>query len=203
MIFQIAEKHNVPVYECLASSSSCSKTIVDHLSNAADDFTDRLPMKLRFYIGMPVMATRKHPLLLDVGIICQRNDRTDGWIKVFGCHNTHNWIWRRCNWPSAATYTFATKEDTQIGAGFRRSRPICGCPNIFVYHRKASGPDVPRWNCSDSTETSTWSSKQTLCVALSREVSLSWLTLTEKITRQYLDNFKPVEATVQEIQRLI
>jgi hypothetical protein len=34
-------------------------------------------------------------------------------------------------------------------------------------------------------------------------VSLSGLTLTEEITREYLDNFKPNAATVQEIQRLI
>jgi len=80
MIFQVAKVHNVPVYECLASSSSRSKKIVDHLANATDDLTDRVPMKLLIYIGMPVMATRKHPLLLDADI-------TNGVIgRIVGMH---------------------------------------------------------------------------------------------------------------------
>jgi len=69
IIFQVAATRNVTVYECLASPSSRSKPIVDNLSNATDDLTDRVPMKLLFYIGMPVMATRKHPLLLEADII--------------------------------------------------------------------------------------------------------------------------------------
>jgi hypothetical protein len=42
-----------------------------------------------------------------------------------------------------------------------------------------------------------------LYVALSRAVGLAGLTLTEPITRAYLEKFKPTQAIVKEMQRLI
>jgi len=58
-----------------------SKAIVDNLSNLPDDLTDRVPIKLLLYIGMPIMVTRKHPLLVDADIIA--NDVIG---KIVGMH---------------------------------------------------------------------------------------------------------------------
>lgn len=69
MIFKVAQARMATVYESMASSSSRSITIVGNLANATDDITNRVPMKLLFYIGMPVMITRKHPEHLDANII--------------------------------------------------------------------------------------------------------------------------------------
>ncbi|GMF37684.1 unnamed protein product [Phytophthora fragariaefolia] len=68
MICKIAKNNGANVYECLARPSSRSKTIVENLFNANDDVTNRVPIKLLFYIGMPVMITRK-PNLLEADFI--------------------------------------------------------------------------------------------------------------------------------------
>jgi hypothetical protein len=69
MLFGLAQARGLPVYECLAVPSSRSKRIVDHLANADDNLTDRMPIKLLFFVGMPVMITRKHPKLIEADVI--------------------------------------------------------------------------------------------------------------------------------------
>jgi len=67
--FRVAKARGLPIYECLAVPSSRSRKIADHLANVNDDLTDRVPMKLLLFVGMPVKLTRKHPLLLDADVI--------------------------------------------------------------------------------------------------------------------------------------
>ncbi|OWZ17425.1 hypothetical protein PHMEG_0008630, partial [Phytophthora megakarya] len=69
IIFRIALSRTIPVFECLAIPCNRSRLIVEHLWNIDDNFTDRIPMKLLFYVGMPVMVTHKHPDLLGADII--------------------------------------------------------------------------------------------------------------------------------------
>lgn len=69
MMFQIARAHGVPIFECLAVPTARSRKLMDRIANATDDLTERIPMKLLFYIGMPIMVTRKHPDLIDAGVI--------------------------------------------------------------------------------------------------------------------------------------
>ncbi|KAK1935190.1 ATP-dependent DNA helicase pfh1 [Phytophthora citrophthora] len=235
MIFQIAAKRNVPVYECLASSSSRSQSVVDHLYNVTDDLTDRVPMKLLFYIGMPIMATRKHPLLLDADVIANGVTGTivgmhptatdlaiarytvDGvlvhrllqppqllLIKIFGCQNTiisgfgegviglpplHTRV-QLTNIPNLAQASITVDQFAVVPAFSCTTEKLQGqtCHDRIVVTTLKRQCGTP---------------KQTLYVALSRAVRLSGLTLTEQITREYLDSFKPSDVTVQEIQRLI
>lgn len=69
MMFEAAQRLNLPVYECLAAPPERSKPILEHIVNLNDDQTQRIPIKLAFYIGMPVMITRKHPQLLEANVI--------------------------------------------------------------------------------------------------------------------------------------
>jgi hypothetical protein len=68
-IFQVARRHQIPVYECDAVGPIRSQVVLQHIMNANDDQTERIPMRLLFYIGMPVMITRKHPDLVDSNVI--------------------------------------------------------------------------------------------------------------------------------------
>jgi hypothetical protein len=69
MMFETARKLGQPVYESIAVASPRSQLILNHIINFNDDQTDRIPIKLLFYIGMPIMLTRKHPLLLQADVI--------------------------------------------------------------------------------------------------------------------------------------
>ncbi|OWZ23833.1 LOW QUALITY PROTEIN: hypothetical protein PHMEG_0001243 [Phytophthora megakarya] len=87
VIFEIAAKHNVPVYECLASSSSRLKSIVAHLYNVTDDLTDRVAS---------IMVTRKHPLLIDGDVIA------NGVTRMIECTR------ERRNWKAYGTPSMAS-----------------------------------------------------------------------------------------------
>lgn len=69
MTFSAARRLGVPIYECIAQPVSRSSLITSHLINANDDLTAHIPMKFQFYIGMPIMISRKHPDLLETNVI--------------------------------------------------------------------------------------------------------------------------------------
>lgn len=236
MTFRIAREQRLPVYECLAQPSTRSKTIVEHLANANDDITDRIPMKLLFYVGMPVMLSRKHPTLIEADIIA------NGVIgSIIGMYPPPEKL-------SMVTYTvdsvkiqkFVQRPEllliklhdchSTLVDGFPEG--VIGLPPLHAQVHLKKIPNlsqasvtvdqfavVPAFACTtEKLQGKTCHDgiivtpldrrhkgvpSQTLYVALSRAVRLSGLTLTEPITREYLEKFKPTEATANEMRRLI
>lgn len=69
MLFHAARTMDQPVFECIAEPTSRSRHIFKHIVDANDDLTGRVPMKLQFVMGMPIMMTHKHPDLMSTGVI--------------------------------------------------------------------------------------------------------------------------------------
>lgn len=69
MTLQVARRLSRPIYECTAVASSRSQAILRRILNVNDDITGRIPIKLLFYIGMPITMTRKHSQLLQADVI--------------------------------------------------------------------------------------------------------------------------------------
>nr|KAE8933699.1 hypothetical protein PF009_g16293 [Phytophthora fragariae] len=236
MVFRIAQMHNIPVYEMLAVPCARSKHIVDRLANADDNLTERIPMKLLFYIGMPVMVTRKHPALVEADVIANGVVGT-----IVGTHPPLEML-------DVTTYDVSQVVihrlvrslellliklhdcDTTLVNGFPDG--VVGLPPLHISVRLKQIPNlsqasvtidqfaiVPAFACTteklqgktchDGVVVTPLDRRrcgvpfQTLYVALSRAVSLAGLTLTEPITRGYLDNFKPTQVITSEMRRLI
>ncbi|ETN15092.1 hypothetical protein PPTG_07289 [Phytophthora nicotianae INRA-310] len=235
MIFKIAGVYGATVFECMAQPSARSKVIVENIANATNDVTDRVPMKLLFYIGMPVMITRKHPSLVDADIIA--NGVIGNIVGMFpspGSIDSTSYtvngviIHRLGQLPELLLIKVHGNESTLI-TGFPEG--VIGLPRLHVSLQLKRFPNlaqtsvtvdqftvVPAFACTtEKLQGQTCHDgvvvtpldrrkgipKQTFYVALSRATRLAGLTLTDIVTRQYLDNFRPNEATVTKMNRLI
>ena len=90
--FQVARRHDRVVYEFDAESAN-RRTRLEGLHRLDDDFTDRIPLRWQFTIGMPVSVSRKCPPLNKAELIA---NGTIGFIVGFDRsgrspdHTVHN-----------------------------------------------------------------------------------------------------------------
>jgi hypothetical protein len=235
MTFETAKKLRRPIYECVAVPSTRSQTIMHQIVNLNDDQTDRIPIKLLFYIGMPIMVTRKHPQLVDADVIAN---------GVLGTIVGFSPPTEQLAFHSALVHGVEVKafdhqpklllikvrgSTKQLVNGFPPG--VIGIPPLHAVVKISKIANlqqatltvdqfavVPAFACTTEKlqgqtcrdgiivtrlERSKGVPPQTLYVALSRSVSLRGLTLTEPITPEYLQRFKPAENVVNEMQRLI
>lgn len=236
MVFQVAYTRKTPVYECLAVPCSRSRIIVDNIRNANDDLTDRIPMKLLFYMGMPVMITRKHPELLEADVVANGVVGTIVGVhpaiellETTTCEISGVRIQKLVQLPELLLIKL---DDCRRILVKDFPEGVIGLPPLHISVRLNRIPNLSQASvtvrqfavvaafsctteklqgktCSDGVvvtpldRRSMGSPWQTLYVALSRAISLVGLTLTEPITRSYLDKFKPTESIIREMQRLI
>lgn len=235
MTLQIARRSRLPVYECLAVAASRSQAILRRLVNINDDMTDRIPMKLLFFIGMPVMIIRKHPQLLQADVIA---NGVLGNIVGFappaeslGCNITeaNDVSIHRLNRQPQLLLVKIRGETRVLVEGFPKG--VIGIPPLHAQVRLSKLPNlsqatitvdqfavVPAFACTteklqgqtcrdgivvSSLDRRKAVPRQALYVALSRCVSLEKLTLTDKLTRDYLKRFQPSNDVSNEMERLM
>jgi ATP-dependent exoDNAse (exonuclease V) alpha subunit len=236
MVFGIARDRELPVYESLAVPCARSKHIVERLANINDNLTDRIPMKLLFFMGMPVMITRKHPSLLTADVIANGVIGTVvgthpplETLATIACEAAGGVIHKLIRLPEMLLIKLLNCETTLVNGfpvGFIRLPPthisvrLTQIPNLSQASATVDQfAVVPAFACSTEKlqgktchdgvvvtpldRRKTGVPFQTLYVALSRAVGLAGLTITEPITRAYLEKFKPTQAIVKEMQRLI
>lgn len=68
LLHQVAARHGMTIYRFEAEPAS-SRTRMSGLRHLDEYLTDRLPMTFDFVLGMPVIMTRRHPLLNKADII--------------------------------------------------------------------------------------------------------------------------------------
>jgi hypothetical protein len=235
MMFEAAQRLNLPIYECLAVPSERSKPVLERIVNLNDDQTQRIPTKLAFYIGMPVMLTRKHPQLLEANVVANGvlgtivgfapppDTLMFRTAKVLGV--TIKTLQQQ---PKLLLIKIAGSSKTMVN-GFPPG--VIGLPPLRTHIKLPKIPNlnqatltlqqfatVPAFSCTTEKlqgqtchdgivvtrlERQKGVPPQTLYVALSRSLSLDGITLIEPITRAYLAKFKPNQATVDEMKRLI
>ncbi|ETK71805.1 hypothetical protein L915_21014 [Phytophthora nicotianae] len=66
MTFSVCTEMSLPLYEIRAEPNEKSRQIFQHIINANDDLTQRIPLRLYSFIGMPIIVTRKPPQLADL-----------------------------------------------------------------------------------------------------------------------------------------
>ncbi|EGZ22489.1 hypothetical protein PHYSODRAFT_285738 [Phytophthora sojae] len=69
MTFKISADTGSYLYEFPAEPSNRSQHIFKHIIDANEDLTQRIPMRLYSFVGMPVMITRKLPVLKNMGVV--------------------------------------------------------------------------------------------------------------------------------------
>ena len=53
-------KHTAPLYEIAAvATNRQNQSVIDRLHYLDDDATDKIPLLLQFYMGMPIMVTKR------------------------------------------------------------------------------------------------------------------------------------------------
>jgi hypothetical protein len=235
MTFKTAKRLELPIYECLAIPSERSKPIINHIIDLNDDQTERIPIRLLFFIGMPVMITRKHPDLLEADVIA---NGVLGTVVGFSPEEDSS-LFTTTRIGETVVHTFKRQPKlllvkihssvAQLVKGFPVG--VIGVPPLRAPIKIPRIPHlsqasltiqqfavVPAFACTTEKlqgqtcihgiivtplDRRKGVPRQTLYEALSRSVSLLGVTLTEPITRKYLAMFKPTQAVVSEMSRLI
>lgn len=235
MTLQVAKRLGRPIYESTAVASNRSRAILRRILNVNDELTDRIPIKLLFFIGMPVMVTRKHPKLLQADVIA--NGVLGTIVGI--CPPVDELQFDAIEVDGATIRQFQLQPQLilvkirgitkELVRGFPPG--VIGIPPLHAPIRLNKLPNlsqasitvdqfalVPAFACTtEKLQGQTCHDgivvtpldqrkavpRQSLYVALSRCVSLEKLTLTSRLTRDYLKYFYPSQDVANEMQRLI
>ncbi|KAG1694469.1 hypothetical protein DVH05_028660 [Phytophthora capsici] len=234
MTFSVCTEMSVPLYEIQAEPNEKSRHIFQHIINANDDLTERIPLRLYSFIGMPIMVTRKPPQLADlkatangtlgtiIGYYPPPNEAESVQVEsddtvVMRLLKAPQLIFVRlhdCDRVLVPGFGAGVIGIPKISASIKPTIDSLGRASITI----EQFPIVPAFactteklqgkTCSDGVVVTPLHRKggvppQSLYVALSRAKTLEALTLTQPLTPDYIAKFKPSEADVEEMQRLI